>query len=186
MPKKSLPPSKRLRHLYKRWQDGTITEGEYVELQTLTLHCHRPPDRRRKRQEEIGTELARLAGIGEGKMRWPDIVSEILARNKAKRDPSAPETPRLAFDDLTHTVIFDGERITVSEPKAFALFRAVAAENGQRITRIKLRERVPGLKGDKTIPNVRDTLPAVLAGLIRTDNRGMWLSLPLKKSAHHP
>jgi hypothetical protein len=114
------------------------------------------------------------------------LLDELAAAVKADFpvQPDAPTnstgTPRLSFDCETQTAILDGERYKIENPKAFFLYKAIAERKGQPITRTELRQQNKGLKGDKTIPNLRVQWPAKLQETILSGPSGYWLSLPAK------
>lgn len=98
--------------------------------------------------------------------------------------PLRPQTEskpnRLLFEQDTWTITFDGMPLNIEKPKAFLIFRAIY--ECPHITRDKLRAKVSGIRGDKTIPNMIESLPQQLRSTIRSDNSGYWVSLPHKKN----
>jgi hypothetical protein len=87
---------------------------------------------------------------------------------------------RLSFDSLTQTVNLDGKRFQIKNPRSYFLYQTIAAANGQPITRAELRLKNKGLKGDKTIRNLLDKLPAKIEQTVKKGPYGYWLCLAAK------
>jgi hypothetical protein len=88
-----------------------------------------------------------------------------------------PET-RLAFDDATLTVALDGTRHRVEDPRAYAVYKAIAKRDAPTITKIGIQAKVRGVKGQKTIPGLIDALPPALRQTVNRDTTGYWIVLP--------
>jgi len=65
---------------------------------------------------------------------------------------------RLRFDAGTQTVLLDGSGIKVADPKAFAVYRALAEACPQPLTRAAIQKQVPGCRGAKKIRQLLDSL----------------------------
>ncbi len=87
---------------------------------------------------------------------------------------------RLVIDDDTSTITIDGLRSTVKNPKAFALYRALAADRPMPLTKASLCARVPGCKGRKSVPAVLQTLPPRVRDTVVSGPGGYSIRLPLK------
>jgi hypothetical protein len=77
-----------------------------------------------------------------------------------------------------HPIHLDGESHEIKQPRAFQLFQGIY-ENREPITRKELRDKIKGLQGDKTIPNLLKTLPKPLQEIVKSGTRlGYWIVLP--------
>jgi hypothetical protein len=91
-----------------------------------------------------------------------------------------PPHGRLQFDDMTHTVTFDGIPSSGLDPEAYKAFKAIMNANGEKVTHNRLAN-VPGLKG-KRLDRVLKRLPPKLRRMIRTrPGSGTWGELPPSK-----
>jgi hypothetical protein len=90
-----------------------------------------------------------------------------------------PDAPRLRIDLQTLSVVLDGTRIRVTNPKALSLYKALADSLGQPLIRAELRVNVKGVRGDKTIRNLLNALPPRLRKTVKSGPEGYWIMLPL-------
>jgi hypothetical protein len=87
------------------------------------------------------------------------------------------EEERLIFDRLTKCITLDGISHSLTNPKAFTVFRTIATSNGP-ITRADISKQVSGTKGAKTIRRLLNSLPHPLLRTIQSGPQGYCLVLP--------
>jgi hypothetical protein len=93
---------------------------------------------------------------------------------------------RLVFDDHTHTVTLDGTPHKVDDPKAYAVYKAICRRgDAPTITKAQIRVQVKGVGGQKTIPNLIDTLPLALHQTVKRNTNGYWHELPKSPKQDH-
>jgi hypothetical protein len=105
-----------------------------------------------------------------------DQVAEALAesRQQRQRRPAAG----LSFDDARLTVTLGSIRHRIANPRAYHVFKAIATRDVPKITRGGIRQRVPGVNGQKTIRDLIDNeLQIRLRTAIKSDTHGFWLQL---------
>jgi hypothetical protein len=99
--------------------------------------------------------------------------------------PPSPEVDtfdkRLKFDETTFTIFLDRRSFAICDPRAFALYKRLKEQRGVPITRQELRAADKQFKGDKTIPQLRDRLPATLKNTVMSSTAGYWLHLPPRR-----
>jgi hypothetical protein len=108
----------------------------------------------------------------------PALVDDLRLAGHAVLTPE-PHKPRLLIDLETLSVVLDGARVQVPNPKALSLYKALADSLGQPLTRSELRDKVKGVRGDKTIRNLLNSLPPRLGRTVKSGPEGYWLALPL-------
>jgi hypothetical protein len=117
----------------------------------------------------------------------PDVAVQAQTALDTIRDAAAtilagappPQLDRLTFDDDTLTVTLDGTRYKVDNPKAYEVYKVIVRrDDNSPITKPKIRAKVKQVAGQKTIPNLLDTLPPALRRTVRVDTRGYWRELP--------
>jgi hypothetical protein len=92
---------------------------------------------------------------------------------------------RLHFDDTTLTISLDGESYSISNSKAYWLYKTIAQAKGP-ITRKSIRAEIKqGLRGNRTIPGTLNSLPCDLRVTIQSDSQGYHLRLAHKKEEVH-
>lgn len=96
----------------------------------------------------------------------------------AARRPKS-ELERIRFDDDSRTVNVDGRSHQVSDPTAYAMFKAVAEARPHRITSREIAV-LPGLSG-KNIARELKKLPRVLRKMIDSKTNGHCCTLPATK-----
>jgi hypothetical protein len=101
----------------------------------------------------------------------PDLIEEF----RVATEPAGHD--RLRFDDLTQTVWLDGAPHAVADPKAYAVYLAIAADCPQPITKARLQAKVRGCSGEKKIPALLTGLPDALSQTIHVGTNGYWLNL---------
>jgi hypothetical protein len=104
------------------------------------------------------------------------LLTKIKLEAKTALELPAPE--RLYLDSLTQTVTLDGETISIENPKAFRLYKAIAEMAGKPITRRDIRAKYPNeFRGDKKIRNLLNSLPEALSDTVESGFNGYWLRL---------
>ena len=103
--------------------------------------------------------------------------AEIVARLDRLEAQSVNPPERLYFDALTHTVSLDGTHYTITDPKAFAVYKVIADACPQPLTKVRIQKIVPGCKGKKRIPQLICMLPEPLRASVRSGPYGYWLDL---------
>jgi hypothetical protein len=88
---------------------------------------------------------------------------------------------RLHFDSPTQTITLDGFPHHIDDPKAFAVYKAIADACPLPITKRKIQGQVPGCRGVKTIPLLLARLPRPLKDTVRSGVNGYWLDLAPKQ-----
>jgi hypothetical protein len=149
-------------------------------------------ERRRRRRRRPGTEpgveavdpgvLDLLAGSADYLRAVVAEARQVYEAEPSDRTPCP--APRLVFDDTTHTVTLDGEGHHVANPKAYAVYKAIAGRDTTTITKAKIRGKVTGVNEEKTIPNLIKKLPRVLRNTVKVSNNGYWHELPEMRDNH--
>jgi hypothetical protein len=161
--------------------------------------------RARRAAARLGVAWIPRVGLGTDNFwRWEEGAEVLLSEREAlaflqavaegcrsegpqsdQGQPRDNDPPRLRIDLLTQTVTLDGDCIEVPNPKALSLYKALADSPSQPLTRAnlrdKLRDKVPGVKGNKTIPNLFNTLPPRLRRTVKSGPEGYWIKLPPPK-----
>jgi hypothetical protein len=107
-------------------------------------------------------------------------VVQDLALVAAGQQRGCLSGPRLSFDAETWTATLDGMDYRIDDPKQFQIYRVIA-EVGRPITNSEIQGKVMGVKGKKAISKRLQSLPPALRRTIRTNTRGHWLVLPIRK-----
>jgi hypothetical protein len=89
--------------------------------------------------------------------------------------------PRLEFDVYSLVITLDGKDYAVNEPKAFAIYKALADAMPQVRTKRDIAGIVKGVGGDKTIPRLLAKLPDALHKTVKQTTAGYSLRLPRGK-----
>lgn len=89
---------------------------------------------------------------------------------------------RLHCEDATYTLTIDGHAYHIENPTAYMIYKLLAAETPQPLTRADLQARIRGCKGRKAIRQLLDTLPEPVRRTARSGSRGYWIDL----SPRHP
>jgi hypothetical protein len=84
---------------------------------------------------------------------------------------------RLQFDALTQTIALDGTHHRIADPKAFAVYEAIANACPMPLTKATIRNQVTGCRGDKKIPQLMKVLPKQLRETVQSGPSGYWLKL---------
>jgi hypothetical protein len=100
----------------------------------------------------------------------------------AEPEPRPASAPGVACDVDTQTVTLDGAAYKVTDPKAFALYRAIVDNRPQPLTRAQLRQRVRGCGGKKTVRNALDRLPPEVRATVKSGPGGFWFDAGEKGS----
>jgi hypothetical protein len=87
----------------------------------------------------------------------------------------------LQFDTATQTVTLDGTVHDIADPKAFAVYKAIAKACPLPLTRTALQAQVAGCRGDKKIRHLLRQLPQQLGGTVHSGPNGYWLKLTAAK-----
>jgi hypothetical protein len=90
--------------------------------------------------------------------------------------PSA--ATRLTLDDLALAVTLNGVKHRVADPRAYAVYKAIAEKDAPTITKNRIRTKVKGVRGQKTIPRLIASLPPALQQTVKWDTNGYWIVLP--------
>lgn len=99
------------------------------------------------------------------------------ATTEAGMEGIPPPPERLTFNLDTHTVTLDGQAYKVPDPKAFLVYKALADARPNPLTKAAIAGKVPGCKGDKTVPSLLKKLPEPLRATVRSGPGGYWLDL---------
>jgi hypothetical protein len=92
-------------------------------------------------------------------------------------DHPIQEKERLGFDPLTQTITLDGTPYDIADPKAFAVYQAIACACPTPLTKSAIQKLVTGCRGDKKIRRLLDGLPKPLRVTVRSGSNGYWLNL---------
>jgi hypothetical protein len=102
-----------------------------------------------------------------------------LAKNRqSELDGNSRSPARVTLDDDSLTVTLDGTPYKVPDPAAYAVYKAILQRDRPRITKAGIRGKVKGVKGQKTIPRLIETLPKALQDTVRWNTHGFWHELP--------
>jgi hypothetical protein len=96
---------------------------------------------------------------------------------KGDTDGAAPGKERLHFDPQTQTITLDGTPHKIMDPKAFAVYKAIASSCPEPVTKATLQDRVAGCRGDKKIRQLLNGLPKQLLDTVPSGPNGYWLHL---------
>ena len=114
----------------------------------------------------------------------PDAEPAVVSADPNRRQEEAPpksrraaQPERLCFDYLTQTVTLDGTPHKIEDPKAFAVYQAIADACPQPVTKAAIQGRVPGCRGEKKVPGLLKSLPTLLQDTVRSGPNGYWLDL---------
>jgi hypothetical protein len=117
----------------------------------------------------------------EWRLRWNDPIVRFWHTTRLRLGEPLHDK-RLSFNKLTWTVTLDGKPEQIQDPKAFAVYKAIADKKGGIITKAEIRGLVPGTRGQKTIRTLLDSLPRRLRSTVKTlCGRGYALQLPARK-----
>src|SRR5262249_18772950 len=89
-----------------------------------------------------------------------------------------PPSGRLTFDDARLVVTLDGTPHRVDDPRAYAVYKAIAQRTTPTITKAAIQEQEPGIKGRKTVYQLAKKLPEPLYETVHWDTTGYWHTLP--------
>jgi hypothetical protein len=125
--------------------------------------------------------------------RWPPLPDELREPREVELQPEGQTasigarkgdtagddaaTERLSLDRQTQTVTLDGNRHQITDPKAFAVYQAIASSCPVPLTKGALQARVAGCKGDKKIRQLLNGLPEQLRETVHSGPNGYWLKL---------
>jgi hypothetical protein len=119
------------------------------------------------------------AKAAESILPWAELLLRTLDAKNPSVDLGEKAPPgRLVFDSETHTVTLDGRRYGIDDPKAFGVYKVIVDRDTPCITKARIREKVLGVKGDKTIPRLIQNLPRQLRSTVRATTNGYSIRLP--------
>jgi hypothetical protein len=90
----------------------------------------------------------------------------------------AAPTCRLQLDADAHTVVLDNVPHKVEDPKAFAVYQAIADARPQPITKARIQLKVKVTSAKKTIPTAIKRLPDAVRATVRSGYNGYFIELP--------
>lgn len=171
-------------------------EADRVARWLLWLHECLQPDRETWERMNEGDDACFTATVDE-KATVPQyaVIKDVLHASAravtqllaGTHDDNGSEASmlrrRLRIELATGTVTLDGKQYGVDDPKVIQVFQAICDAGGAWIAKPKIRTRVPGVNGQKTIPNLLDKLPRVLDRLVTRSNKGYCITLPLLKNS---
>jgi hypothetical protein len=158
----------------------TETSVDEVEVpsDTLSAEEERLPSEPLPEQTPSGTEPTPNANT-TAKVTKPSPDQPITSPRADDGEVDRPiqKKERLGFDPQTQTITLDGTPYEIGDPKAFAVYQALACACPTPLTKSAIQKRVPGCRGDKKIPGLLDGLPKPLRVTVRSGSNGYWLNL---------
>jgi hypothetical protein len=106
---------------------------------------------------------------------FPD--DQVTPAGAGNIDNAVSEGDRLRYDRQTQIITLDGTPHKIEDPKAFAVYKAIADKCPEPLTKAMIQDRVTGCRGDKKIPHLLDSLPEELRKTISSGPNGYWLKL---------
>jgi hypothetical protein len=146
------------RALVKIDPEGNAVVSHFAACKDASWHAH---------------VLMALGKIGEGARPLRRKLQE-----KLHQQSNSPPPPRLAYEDESLTVIFDGQKYPVEDPTAFRFFKTIAVAAPKTVIGKELQE-LPGCQGKRPDEYLK-RLPGPLQNLIKSKTgAGYHLCLPV-------
>jgi hypothetical protein len=105
-----------------------------------------------------------------------------LYREELKTQTGTEDSERVVFDDPSQTVTLDGEPLTITDGKAYAIYQFIYNEcqqhPGRPITNKKIQLKIKGLNGHNAVSDHLKSLPKALRDTIKTNTNGKSIRLP--------
>jgi hypothetical protein len=122
----------------------------------------------------VAEECLEYLPAGEQRQQVQAVIRAAAELTEQPVDPAE----RLRLDDQSLMVYLDGKAYSVDDPKAYAIYSAIARSSPNPITKRQLRKQVRAVRAPKTVPTLLKSLPAELYATVRVGNRGYLVCLP--------
>jgi hypothetical protein len=156
------------RTVYEELRSNGVAVSTAWPVKLLTDDVVIPP------AEGRGGKIATSDGAAASEA--PAGEQQVLNERQLKEPPKEPSL-RLALDPQTQTVTLDDVAHKVDDPKAFAVYQEIVKACPQPVTRATICSHVRGVRGNKKVRLLINSLPHRLKESVKSGTNGYWLDL---------